>query len=49
MRVVKHWDRLPRGGPIPANIQGQVGQSSEQPDRDEDVPTHCREVGLDGL
>ncbi|KAK4808965.1 hypothetical protein QYF61_015199 [Mycteria americana] len=33
-----------RGGrcPIPGNIQGQVGQGSEQPDLVEDVPAHCR-------
>jgi len=28
--------------PIPGNIQGQVGRGSEQPDRVEDVPAHCR-------
>ncbi|KAK4822678.1 hypothetical protein QYF61_019547 [Mycteria americana] len=50
-RVVKHWHRLPRGGrcPIPGNIQGQVGRGSEQPDLVEDVPAHCRGVGLDDL
>jgi len=38
-----------RGGkcPVPGNIQGQVGQVSEQPDLVEDVPAHCRGVGLD--
>ncbi|KAK4832544.1 hypothetical protein QYF61_023876 [Mycteria americana] len=43
MRVVKHWNKLPRGGkcPIPGNIQVQVGQGSEQPDLVEDVPAHC--------
>jgi len=37
-----------RGGscPIPGNIQGQVGQGSEQPDLVVDVPTQCRGVGL---
>ena len=51
MRVLKHWHRLPRGGrcPIPGNTEGQVGQGSEQPDLAEDVPAHCRGVGLDGL
>jgi len=35
--------------PIPGNIQGQFGWSSEQPDLAEDVPAHCRGVGLDDL
>ena len=36
-----------RGGrcPMAGNVQGQVGQGSEQPDLVEDVPAHCR--GLD--
>ena len=40
-----------RGGwcPIPRNIQGQAGRGSEQPDPVEDVPAHCRGVGLDDL
>jgi len=40
-----------RGGrcPIARNIQGQVGWGSEQPDLVEDVPAHCRGVGLDDL
>ena len=37
------------GGPIPGDIQGQVGQGSEQPDLSEDVPAHWRVVGLDDL
>jgi len=37
------------GGPIHRNIQGQVGRGSEQPDLVEDVPAHCRGVGLDDL
>lgn len=28
------------------NIQGQVGVGSEQPDLAEDIPGHCRDVGL---
>jgi len=31
------------------NIQGQVERGSEQPDPADDVPAHCRGVGLDGL
>jgi len=40
-----------RGGrcPIPGNRQGHVGRGSEQADLIEDVPAHCRGVGLDGL
>ena len=40
-----------RGGrrPIPGNIQGLAGWGSEQPDLVEDVPAHCRGVGLDDL
>ena len=52
MRVVKHWHRLPRevaDAPVPGNIQGQIGRGSEQPDRVEGVPAHCREGGLDDL
>jgi len=30
------------GGPIPGNIQGQVGRGSEQPGLVEDIPAHCR-------
>ena len=37
------------GCPIPRNIQGQVGWSSEQPDPVEDVPAHGKGVGLDDL
>jgi len=37
------------GGPIPGNVQGQVGWISEQPGLAEDVPAHCRAVGLDDL
>ncbi|KAK4833061.1 hypothetical protein QYF61_027723 [Mycteria americana] len=49
MRVVKQVAQ--RGGrcPILGNIQGQVGHGSEQPGVVEDVPAHCRGVGLDDL
>jgi len=36
-------------GPIPGNIQDQVGQGSEQPDLVSGVPARCRGVGLDDL
>jgi len=35
MRVVRHWNRLPKEGDrcsIPGNTQGQAGWGSEQPD-----------------
>jgi len=37
------------GGPIPGDIQGQVRQGSEQSGLVEDVPAHCRGIGLDDL
>jgi len=37
------------GGPIPGNIQCHVGRGSEQLDLVEDIPGHCRGVGLDDL
>jgi len=42
---------LPRkvGGPIPGNIQSQVGRHSEKPGLVEGIPAHCRAVGLDDL
>jgi len=40
-----------RGGgcPIPGDIQGQAGWSSEQPDVAVDVPVHCRGFGLGNI
>jgi len=37
-----------RGGrrPIPGTIPGQIGWGSEQLGLVEDIPAHCREVGL---
>jgi len=37
------------GGPVPGNSQDQFGRGSEQPALVEDVPAHCRGVGLDDL
>ena len=37
------------GGPIPGNIQSQVGRGSEQPGVVEDVRAHYRGAGLDDL
>jgi len=49
--LLEHWMIAQRGsgGPIPGNLQGQVGWGSEQPGLVEDVPAHCRGVGLDDL
>ena len=40
--VARSWVFL-----IPGNVQGQVGRGSEHADLAEDVPAHCRGVGLD--
>ena len=46
IRVVRCWDRLPRGGcPVPGDIQGRAGQGSEQPDVAVGVPVHYRGFG----
>ena len=34
------------GGPIPGNIQGQVGRGSEQPQLVEDIVAHCGGIDL---
>jgi len=51
MAVFVVWWWIQPGCPIfiPGNIQGQVGQGSEQPDLVEDIPVLCRGVGLDDL
>jgi len=36
-------------GPIPGNIQAQVGGGSEQPGLVEDVPAYCKGLGLGDL
>jgi len=41
---VKQFVQRGSGGPLPENIQGQVGQGSEHPVWVEDVPAHCRGV-----
>lgn len=47
MRVVKHWNDLPRE--VTGNIQGQVGLDSEQRAQVGDTPAHGGEVGLGEL
>jgi len=37
------------GGPIPGNIQRQVGLGPEQPGLVKDIPAHCRGIGLNDL
>ena len=37
------------GCPVLGDIQGEVGQGSEQPDIDVGVSVHCRGVELDDL
>jgi len=51
MRVETLAQVAQRGGgcPLPGNIQGQVGQGSEQPGLVEDGPAHCRAIGSDDL
>ena len=51
MRVETLAQVAQRGGgcPLPGNIQGQVGQGSEQPGLVENILTHCRGAGLDDL
>jgi len=43
-RVVKHWNRLLRGGrcPVLGDTQGQAGPDSGQIDLAARVPVHCR-------
>jgi len=46
MRVVKHWNRLPREVDAPfGSVQGQVEWGLEQPGLVEGVPAHDRGVG----
>lgn len=47
MVMVRHMNRLLRE--MVENIQVKVGCGSKQPDLAEDVPVHCREVGLADL
>ena len=51
IRVVRHGNRLPRGGvcPVLGVMHGQARSGSEQPDLAADVPVNCRRVGLDDL
>jgi len=47
--TVEQVSKRGSGGPIPGNIQVQVGWGSEQPHVAEDDLAYCREVALDDL
>ena len=52
LRVVKHWNRLPRevvDAPSLETCKARLDRAFEQPSLVEDVPAPCRGIGLDDL
>ena len=49
MRMMRHWNRLPRGVDALCMETFKAKPDSEQPGLAVDVPVPCRVVGLDGL
>jgi len=51
VRVVRHWNRLPRRlwVPLPGSTQGQAGWGCEQPGLEGGVPAYSRGLGLGDL
>ena len=52
MWVVKHWHRLPRevvDAPSLETFKVRLDRALSNLDLVEDIPTHCRGIGLDDL